>query len=150
MKVVLDTNVLVRANPRTSPRGLARELLLTVVSGPNTLVVSPYLLDEIQQVLSYPHVQRRWPLSRESIGNYLAYLEDAALVVELMHPPPAILSDPDDDPILQTAIMGGVDVLCTRDNAFSHPLVLDVCRQHGIRIVDDVALMKELRAYPGM
>ena len=54
-------------------------------------------------------------MSPEAIFNYRAYLEAAALVVELMHPPLAILSDPDDDPILQTAIMSGADVLCRRD-----------------------------------
>ena len=147
MKVVLDTNILVRANPKTSPRGLARELLLSVVSVPHTLIVSSYLLNEVEQVLSYPHVTKRWPMSPEAIVHYRAFLEDASLMVELMHPPPAILSDPDDDPILQTAIMGGADGLCTRDCDFLHPIVLEFCRQHGIRIVDDLALMKELRAY---
>ena len=91
MKVVLDTNILVRANPKTSPRGLARELLLSVVSGPHTLIVSSYLLNEVELVLSYPHVTKRWPLSPEAIVRYRAYLDDAAMVVELMHPPLAIL-----------------------------------------------------------
>jgi predicted nucleic acid-binding protein len=31
---------------------------------------------------------------------------------------PAVVSDPDDDPIVQTAITGKADVLCTRDEAF--------------------------------
>ena len=86
-------------------------------------------------------------MSPEAIVNYRAYLEDAALVVELMYPPPAILDDPDDDPILQTAIVGRADVLCTRDCDFLDPIVLEFCQQRGIRIVDDIALMKELRAH---
>jgi len=60
--------------------------------------------------------------------------------------PPAILCDPDDDPILQTAILGGADILCARDCDFLHPLVLEFRQQHGIRIVDDLTLMKDLRA----
>jgi predicted nucleic acid-binding protein len=56
-----------------------------------------------------------------------------------------VISDPDDDPILQTAIAGDADVLCTRDEAFRHELVEQVCHAHNIRIVSDVALMQELR-----
>jgi predicted nucleic acid-binding protein len=55
------------------------------------------------------------------------------------------VSDPDDDPILQTAIAGDADVLCSRDDAFRHSAVERVCAEHGIRILDDIALMQELR-----
>ena len=58
---------------------------------------------------------------------------------------PAIISDPDDDPILQTAILGHADVLCTRDGAFEDAAVHDYCRKHGVRILGDVVLMHELR-----
>ena len=40
MRVVLDTNILVRANPKVSPQKLGRDLLLTIVSGPHVLVLS--------------------------------------------------------------------------------------------------------------
>jgi hypothetical protein len=56
-------------------------------------------------------------LPPEAIGNHLAYLE-AVLAVELMHRSPALPGNPDDDPILQTALMGGADVLCTWDIDF--------------------------------
>ena len=58
---------------------------------------------------------------------------------------PAVISDPDDDPILHTAIAGRADVLCTRDEAFRHKTVEDVCQAHGIRVLDDITLMQELR-----
>ena len=63
MRVVPDTNILVRANPNTSPQGLARELLLAVLSGPHVLIVSSAILTEIARVLNYPRVQARWPLT---------------------------------------------------------------------------------------
>ena len=146
MRIVLDSNILVRANPKVSPKGLARDLLLTVVStDSHTLILSPAILAEVQRVLNYPHVQARWPLSEEVIARYVAFLEDAAFCVEVPEFSPAIVSDPDDDPILQTAIIGRADVLCTRDAAFKHSLVDEVCRENGIRILDDVELMQELR-----
>jgi predicted nucleic acid-binding protein len=65
--------------------------------------------------------------------------------LELTTVVPAIVSDPDDDPILQTAISGLADVLCTRDQAFQHAVVQRACAEHNIRILDDVSLMRQLR-----
>lgn len=145
MRIVLDTNILVRANPRVSPQGLARDLLLTVVSGPHVLVLSPAILVEVQRVLSYSRVQARWPLTEEAIERYLAFLEAAGMLAEIPEVSPAVVSDPDDDPILQTAIVGRAEVLCTRDEAFRHHAVERVCTAHGIRILDDITLLQELR-----
>jgi len=145
VRVVLDTNILVRANPKVSPQGLARDLLLNIVSGPHVLILSPAILVEVQRVLAYPHVQARWPLTREAILQYLVFLEAAGVLAELPEASAAVVSDPDDDPILQTAIVGHADVLCTRDEAFRHEVVERVCTAHGIRILDDIALLQELR-----
>jgi putative PIN family toxin of toxin-antitoxin system len=148
VRIVLDTNILVRANPRVSPEGLARELLLTIVFGPHELVLSTWILTEVRRVLNYPHVRKRWPLTEEEMGNYLSALQEAAFLVELPESLPAVVSDPDDDPILQTAILGQADVLCTRDAAFDHSAVRDVCGTHAIRILDDIALIHQLRSSP--
>jgi putative PIN family toxin of toxin-antitoxin system len=146
VRVVLDTNILIRANPKVSPKGLARDLLLTVASGPHVLVLSAPILIEVRRVLAYPHVQARWPLTSEAIEQYLTFLATVADMVESVPPSfPVVISDPDDDPILQTAITGHADVLCTRDEAFRHEVVEQVCRAHNIRIVSDVALIQELR-----
>jgi putative PIN family toxin of toxin-antitoxin system len=145
VRIVLDTNILVRANPRTSPSGIAAELLRTVVSQSHRLILSLPILVEVERVLSYPHVQTRWPLTREDIDLYVAYLQSAGELVALPASHAAVVSDPDDDPILQTAIRGRANVLCTRDAAFKHPKVEEVCSTHGIRILDDIALMHGLR-----
>jgi putative PIN family toxin of toxin-antitoxin system len=115
--VVLDTNILVRANPKVSPQGLARDLLLTIVSGPHVLVLSSAILVEVQPVLTYPHVRARWPLTEEAIERYLVFLEAAGVLAELPEVFPAVVTDPDDDAILQTAIVGHADILSTRSVA---------------------------------
>jgi len=79
VRVVLDTSILVRANPKTPPQGLARDLLLTIVSGPHVLILSPAILTEVQRVLNYPRVQSRWPLTGEAINRYVTFLEAAGL-----------------------------------------------------------------------
>jgi predicted nucleic acid-binding protein len=105
------------------------------------------ILVELQRTLTYARVQKRWPLTRDIIENYARALEQAAFIVELPEPWPAVISDPDDDPILQTAVLGQADVLCTRDTAFGHRLVQEVCTAHGIRVMDDISLIDELRHF---
>ncbi|MGA2601092.1 MAG: putative toxin-antitoxin system toxin component, PIN family [Bryobacteraceae bacterium] len=145
MRIVLDTNILVRANPTVLPQGLARDLLLTILSGPHVLVLSAPLLTEVQQVLNYPHVQARWPLTPDAIAQYVFLLQDAGAMIDLPESFPAVVSDPDDDFVLQTAIAGQAEVLCTRDTAFRHEKVEEVCAAHGIRILEDITLLQELR-----
>ena len=110
------------------------------------LVLSSAILVEVQRVLTYPHVQARWPLTEEAIERYLVFLEAAGVLAELPEVFPAVVTDPDDDAILQTAIVGHADILCTRDEAFRHEVVERVCTAHGIRILDDITLLQEFRA----
>lgn len=149
MRIVLDTNVLVRANPAVSPEGLARDLLVTVVSGPHVLVLSEAILTEVRRVMSYPRLQARWPLSIEAIERYTLFLRESGVLADLPERFPAVVSDPDDDLVLQTAIAGKAEVLCSRDVAFQYETVEQVCTAHGIRIVDDIALLQELRRSAG-
>jgi len=53
VRLTLDSNILVRAV--TSPRGLALRLL-DVVLDAHTLVLSPFILEEVEQVLLYPRI----------------------------------------------------------------------------------------------
>jgi putative PIN family toxin of toxin-antitoxin system len=145
VRIVLDTNILVRANPTAPPEGLARELLRVVAIGPATLIVSEPLLEELGRVLRYPRLQTRWALCDADIDSYLNFLKGVADFVEIEENWVAVPDDPDDDPIFQTAVVGRADVLCTRDPHFSHPFVKTLCRAYGIRILDDISLMDELR-----
>ena len=152
MRIVLDTNILIRANPTILPERLARDLLRTVLSGPHVLVLSEAILTEVSRVMAYPRVQARWPLSPEAIERYTSFLRECSSLADLPESFPAVVSDPDDDLVLQTAIAGKADVLCSRDGAFEPEMVHQFCAAHGIRILDDIALLKELRrlASPGV
>ena len=54
MRAVLDTNVLVRSTK--SGTGPAREVLLEFQSAEHVLLLSPWMLDELRRVLTYPRV----------------------------------------------------------------------------------------------
>lgn len=82
MRIVLDTNILARANPNS--KGVARILLLTILeSAEHVLVLSPFLLRETERVLSYPRLQAIWPLTPVEIEQYTQALQDFA---ELVNP----------------------------------------------------------------
>jgi predicted nucleic acid-binding protein len=61
--------------------------------------------------------------------------------------PQIVAADPTDDFILATAAAGRADVVVTLDKHFDDPAVRAFCAAHGIRILDDQALLAELRRH---
>ena len=58
----------------------------------------------------------------------------------------AVSSDPDDNPVIQTAVSGGAEVLCTLDRHMRRiRKVRAYCATHGIEILTDVELLHRLR-----
>jgi predicted nucleic acid-binding protein len=69
-------------------------------------------------------------------------------ISEVVHPSietPIVLKDPDDDPVVYTAIDGKADVLCTLDRHFYEPEVVAFCRKRAVSILDEVELLQELK-----
>jgi putative PIN family toxin of toxin-antitoxin system len=142
MRIVLDTNILVRANIKA--RGPARDLLLKMAYGEHVLVASPFLLREVERALGYPRLQGLWHLSLQDIQEHVQFL---SAISELVHPiieAPVVLTDPHDDAIVYTAIYGKADALCTLDRDFFDPRVVAFCRNRGISVLSDVELLKRL------
>ncbi len=148
MRAVLDTNILARALPgRTGP---AREVLERLSVAPHVLVSAIQLLDELTRALSYPRLRAVHGLDDAGIARYVRDVEAVSLVIPNMGPSvTAVQADPDDNAVIAAAIAGQADVICTRDRHFRNQTVVDFCAQHGIRIVDDIELLNELRANDG-
>lgn len=149
MRIVLDTNILVRA--ATGPRGPAGEVLRLVDRPPHLLILSPFLLSELSRALSYERLRRIHQLDDESLQRYIRELEANALVVGLSHNVLGVVvpHDPDDDPIVATAVAGRADVICTRDKHLHHADVQAYCASHGVRVMTDLELLPELRRESG-
>jgi uncharacterized protein len=142
MRIVLDTNILVRANVKA--QGPAREILLKIAYGHHVLITSPFLLREVERVLLYPRLQKIWSLSLRDVQEHVELLFK---ISELVHPvlgASVVLKDPNDDPVIYTALAGKADTLCTLDRHFFEPEVIQFCEKRGIALLNDVELMRQL------
>lgn len=146
MRIVLDTNILVRANAKA--KGPSRELLLLIVKSPeHALLLSPFLLKELERVFEYERVRTATKLTDEEVVEYLSYIR-AKEVSQIIFPGPApriVPSDADDDPVVHTAVVGRAEILCTLDRDFYHASVLEYCKERGVLVGSDVAILDLLR-----
>lgn len=145
MRVVLDTNLVVRAaRPHAS---LARSILLESLSDRHTLVLSNSLYFEIYKVMYYDRIRAIHGLNDLGIAEFLDALAEGALAVTThpIGPGPLIAADPQDDHVLLTAMAGHAHLLGTNNRHFFTPDVLQIAATHGIRIVRDVELIGELQ-----
>lgn len=142
-RVVLDTNVLVRAV--ASPHGPAGELFDRLYPS-DLLVTSPALLSELSQTLAYDRVRKLHGLDDTETKRFVDRLAAGSLIVVPEYPLPAVVpADPDDDAVVATAVAGKADVICTRNKHLRHSDVITYCASHSIRVLDDLELLRELR-----
>lgn len=143
MRVVFDTNVLARAHPRSE--GPARRALLHAVSEPHVLVLSSYLLWELERVLAHPRVVKAFRLRPDEVAKYIDTLSAVSALVTPANVAGVSLRDATDAPVLGTAIAGRADVLCTRDADFFQDKVKEFCASHGIRVITELEFLAMLR-----
>ena len=143
MRIVLDTAILVRAHD--GAKGLARALLLRVIESDHVLLISDEMLYELAKVLRYPRMLAHHGLSESCIFDYIGFLREAA---EIVRTNPLLITpirDVNDTVVMQTAIIGEANVLCTRDQDFFEPPAEPFLQVAGIAVLDDIALMQRLR-----
>jgi putative PIN family toxin of toxin-antitoxin system len=119
VRIVLDTAILVRGHG--SSKGLARELLINIVESDHILLLSNEILYELAKVLRYPRMLAHHGLSEKRIYDYVSFLREAA---EIVAPNPLLVTpirDVNDTVVMQTAVIGEADVLCTKDRDFFDP-----------------------------
>jgi predicted nucleic acid-binding protein len=132
------------SEPRQARKDRHRAFL-DIILGAHTLVLSRFILDEVERVLLYPRLQARYGITASEAARFTGNLADIAHMVEPVIVRPLALSDPADDPILYTAADGKADVLCTRNiRHFEVAEVQSFCARHGIRVMTDLDVLRDL------
>jgi putative PIN family toxin of toxin-antitoxin system len=144
VKIVLDTTILVRANEHS--HGIARELLLNIVESKHTLLLSNEMLHELAKVLRYPRLQAFYDLPENLVFDYVNFLRRCSEIVPLNPLVTAPIRDVNDIVVMQTAIIGEADILCTKDDDFFEEPAREYLSKLGIAVLDDISLMHRLRS----
>jgi putative PIN family toxin of toxin-antitoxin system len=104
------------------------------------------MLHELATVLRYPRLQEFFGLTDELVYNYVAFLRRSAEIVILNPLLTAPIRDVNDVIVVQTAIMGEADIICTNDADFFENPIAQYLSHDGITFLDDIALMQRLRS----
>jgi predicted nucleic acid-binding protein len=79
------------------------------------------------------------------VYNYVAFLRESSEIVSLSPLVAAPICDVNDVIVMQTAIIGEADILCTNDDDFFEEPTSEYLTGLGIAVLDDVGLMRRLR-----
>ncbi|MBW7884705.1 MAG: putative toxin-antitoxin system toxin component, PIN family [Caldilineaceae bacterium] len=135
MKVVLDTNVWVSAliNPRGTPANIVSHAVEF------DLATSEELLAELERVLRYGRIARRYQLTDEMVDDYLMAIRLDCEVLNFTHDIQVVQEDPDDNAVLACAVHAAADYIVSGD---SH--LIDLKIYAGIRILTPGEFLVEL------
>jgi putative PIN family toxin of toxin-antitoxin system len=132
-RVVFDCVVFVQAAAR--PQGPAKACLDAAIEKRVELVVSPYVLDELRDVLSRWELRSRFPsLTDSRIDRFVQEILVAGVLVQdvpqvYRHP-----LDEKDEPYINLALAAGAQMIVTRDKRHMLSL-MDSSTAHGSEFV---------------
>jgi putative PIN family toxin of toxin-antitoxin system len=119
--------------------------LLHLLSGSDVLIISAYILGELDRVLTYPRLLKRSGLTPNDIAEYLENLASFSCLVTPGAVPEELLRDPTDAAILGTALAGKADVLCTRDEDLFEEKVQQFCEANRIQMMTDLQFIERFK-----
>ena len=144
--VVLDTNVLVSAF--LNPHGFPAKLLDAWIDGAFQVVISAPLMEELARILSKPRLMLKYGYSDQDLREYLERIVSRSQAVTLAGE--VVLSrDPKDNPVIETALIGGARFLVSRDEDLTRdqPLVAHLATR-GITVVTVARFLQHLAESP--
>lgn len=122
-KVLLDTNILISA---LGWNGKPRRIFKKCLSEELELISSPEQIEESRRVMNYPKLN----FTEEQKRLFLEIFTAKAIIVNIPKKIKVIREDPDDDLILETAIIGDAEYIVSGD-----PHILKLKEYANIKIV---------------
>lgn len=133
LHAVVDTNVWISAF--LTPRGAPARVLAAVLDGVYVPVMSVPLLAELAGVLERPRLIRKYNYTREE-GILFAHLLRAYAKEVAVSGTVRICRDPDDDIVIETALLGKAAYVVSRDDDLKHaPGVAAALEEAGIMVL---------------
>jgi hypothetical protein len=90
-------------------------------------------------------MQGFYKLTEKDMSEHVELLRVRVDLVDPVVHTPVVVVDPNDDPVIYTAVVGRADVLCAMDRDFYIPQLMSFCQERGIGIMNDVELVRKLR-----
>ena len=138
MKVVLDTSVLAAAFLK---RGGVNDQVLKQGGKSYDLYLSEAILEELQRVLAYPRLRRRYPYTDEDVEDFIEGLRKVGHVISQWPELRVIGEDPKDDMVLACALEVGADYIVSKDDHLK-----DLKEYRGIKILSTDEFLKLLKS----
>ena len=113
LKAVIDTNQFVSS--LISKQGPSAQLIDRWREQRFILVTSPEIIAEIQRVLEYPHISKKYKLSKSDVQSLLTLIEHEAVVIPKLPAVHVIKDDPDDDKFLACALAARAEYIVSGD-----------------------------------
>lgn len=113
IKVVLDTNVITSATILAG--GHSSQVLDLWEKGEIEVVLSPPILEEIEDVLNRPRIMKQQWMTREEVQLLVRRLRQSSTVTAGALDLQVVQDDPDDDKFIVAALEGGADYIVSGD-----------------------------------
>lgn len=132
-RVVLDTNIFIRSI--LSPKGLGAKIVDLWKAKEFLLLLSHELLDEITEVLLNLKLMMKYNYSFEDVKSLIILCKKQAIIVK-----PAIIlqicRDPDDDKIINCAIVGRAHYLVSGDTELYDDYDVNrILLEYGVKVI---------------
>lgn len=137
LKVVLDTNLFISG--LINSLGPPAQLLKAWRKYAYILITSNEILEEIERVLNYSHIVKKYHLSKEVIESNINLIKQEAIVLFDTVKLSVIKSDPDDNKILACALEAKAQYIISGDDH-----LLSLGQYHDIKIVTAREFLKIL------
>jgi putative PIN family toxin of toxin-antitoxin system len=139
---LLDTNVWVSAFLK--PSGPPGQVVAAWRRDACSVVTSLSQLSEIAEVLARPRLARRFQYPLQDVETFVRLIAARATVVPISGKL-KICRDPDDDEILEAAIVGKTQYLVSRDDDLKRDLeLIKAVRRRGVRVVSVRQFLRRL------
>lgn len=107
-KIVLDTNILISA---LGWDGKPKEIFRKILNGEFELIISNKQLEELHRVMDYP----KFKFTNEQKGKFVSIILEVSKVVETLGRVKIVEKDPDDNMIIESAVIGKAEYIISGD-----------------------------------